>query len=270
MNGVRVAGAVAEPSLAGIKLEQLVVRFGGLTAVNGLTLEARPGRVTALLGPNGAGKTTAFNVCSGLLRPTEGTVYFDGQDVTSLSPQVRARRGLGRTFQKMELFDHATVWDNVSMGREAAMAGSTPWKQIFATRREKRILTEATQQALDLCGIADLAQRRPAELSTGQRRLVELARVTAGGFSMLLLDEPSSGLDKAETQAFGQVLRDLVQTTGCGILIVEHDMSLVMELSDYVYVMEFGTPIFEGTPDEVRRSPEVRAAYLGTEGESDA
>ncbi|RNL61068.1 ABC transporter ATP-binding protein [Nocardioides marmoriginsengisoli] len=251
----------------GLRLDRLVVKFGGLTAVNGLSLDAPLGRVTALLGPNGAGKTTAFNVCSGLQRPTDGSVELDGRDITALSPQTRARRGLGRTFQKMELFDHATVRDNVSMGREAAMAGSLPWRQIFSTRREREELVEVTARALELCGIVGLADRRPVELSTGQRRLVELARVVAGGFSMLLLDEPSSGLDKAETQAFGEVLRKLVATTGCGILIVEHDMSLVMDLSDYIYVMEFGTPIFEGTPDEVRRSPEVRAAYLGTEGD---
>ena len=251
----------------GLALDRLVVKFGGLTAVNGLSLEAPHGRVTALLGPNGAGKTTAFNVCSGLQRPTSGSVHLDGRDVTSLSPQVRARKGLGRTFQKMELFDHATVRDNVSMGREAAMAGSLPWRQLFASRAERDELVEATEFALDLCGIADLADRRPVELSTGQRRLVELGRVVAGGFSMLLLDEPSSGLDKTETEAFGDVLRTLVATTGCGILIVEHDMSLVMDLSDHIYVMEFGTPIFEGNPDEVRRSPEVRAAYLGTEAD---
>lgn len=251
----------------GLRLESLVVKFGGLTAVNGLSLHAPLGKVTALLGPNGAGKTTAFNVCSGLQRPTSGNVELLGSDITALSPQVRARMGLGRTFQKMELFDHATVWDNVSMGREAAMAGSLPWRQVFATRHERRLLHDTTERALDLCGIAELADRRPAELSTGQRRLVELARVVAGEFSMLLLDEPSSGLDKGETQAFGEVLRKLVKSTGCGILIVEHDMSLVMDLSDYIYVMEFGTPIFDGTPEEVRASPLVRAAYLGTEGE---
>ncbi len=251
----------------GLRLDGLVVKFGGLTAVNGLSLDAPRGRISALLGPNGAGKTTAFNVCSGLQRPTEGSVHLDGRDVTSLSPQVRARRGLGRTFQKMELFDNATVRDNVAMGREAAMAGSLPWRQVFSTRQERRTLEDVTEGALDLCGISDIAGRTPAALSTGQRRLVELARVAAGGFTVLLLDEPSSGLDKTETVAFGEVLRNLVRSSGCGILIVEHDMSLVMDLSDHIYVMEFGTPIFEGTPDEVRASPVVRAAYLGTEAE---
>jgi ABC-type branched-subunit amino acid transport system ATPase component len=243
----------------------LTVRFGGLVAVSDAHLQAPRGRITGLIGPNGAGKSTTFNACSGLLRPSEGTISLDGHDVTRTSPAGRARRGLGRTFQKMELFESLTVAQNVALGREGAMAGANPLKQLFATRAERRDAAERADEAIEICGLSDLAQRRPAELSTGQRRLVELARVCAGSFSLLLLDEPSSGLDKTETSRFGDILEELVAQRGLGILVVEHDMSLVLRICSYIYVLDFGKPIFEGTTAEVAASPIVRAAYLGSE-----
>ncbi|MFN2536648.1 MAG: ABC transporter ATP-binding protein, partial [Mycobacteriales bacterium] len=221
-------------------------------------------------GPNGAGKTTTFNACTGLLRPTEGRVRLFGEDVTSLPPQARARRGLGRTFQRMELFDSLTVLENIAMGREAAMAGAAPLSHLAARRAHRRLLEEVTREALDRCGIADLALRRTADLSTGQRRLVELARAVAGGFRMLLLDEPSSGLDKSETKRFGEILGELVADGQRGILIVEHDMALVMGICSYLYVLDFGQLLFQGTPAEVGASPIVRAAYLGSEEVSES
>jgi ABC-type branched-subunit amino acid transport system ATPase component len=165
----------------------------------------------------------------------------------------------------MELFDSISVRANVALGLEGRLAGSLPWRQIWGRPGERGQVEQATTDALRLCGIERLADRRPSELSTGQRRLVELARVVAGGFRMLLLDEPSSGLDKNETVAFGEVLSQIVADTGAGILIVEHDMSLVMSRSDYIFVLDFGRPIFQGTPAEVRNSEIVRSAYLGTE-----
>ena len=249
----------------GLEVDDLRVTFGGLTAVGGISLAAPRGRITALIGPNGAGKTTTFNACSGVIRPTAGTVRFDGDDVVGLSVQARARRGLGRTFQRMELFDSLTVRQNVALGREAGQAGSHPVRQLLARPAERREAEAAAAEAMELCGIASLAGRTAGSLSTGQRRLVELARVLAGRFSLLLLDEPSSGLDGDETEAFGAVLKAVVRERDCGILLVEHDMSLVMGICDYLYVLDFGVLIFEGTPPEVQASDIVRQAYLGSE-----
>jgi ABC-type branched-subunit amino acid transport system ATPase component len=249
----------------GLYVEDLTVRYGGVLAVEDVTLHAPVGRITGLLGPNGAGKTTTFNACSGLLRPTAGRVLLFGDDVTHASPARRALAGLGRTFQRMELFDSLTVADNVSLGREVAFAGRKPWRHLVPARGDAARVAAAAAQAMELCGITHLAGRRPADLSTGQRRLVELARVAAGDFRLLLLDEPSSGLDRIETQRFGEVLRTLVAERGLGLLVVEHDMALVMSVCDYLYVLDFGKPIFDGTPAQVAASDLVRAAYLGDE-----
>ena len=252
----------------GLEIENLVVRYGGLTAVDGQSLTAPCGRITGLIGPNGAGKTTTFNACTGAVRPAAGTIRLFGEDVTGAPSHVRALKGLGRTFQRMELFDTLTVQENVALGREAAMAGRNPLRHLRASRSQSGECKRAAQSAMDLCGIASLAAHRPADLSTGQRRLVELARCIAGSFRVMLLDEPSSGLDGSETESFGQILTTVVQTLGSAILIVEHDMSLVMSTCDYIHVLDFGRPIFEGTPEQVQASPLVRAAYLGSEADA--
>lgn len=248
----------------GLSIHDMSIRFGGLLAVDNLSLDAPLGRITGLIGPNGAGKTTSFNACSGLNKPTRGRVELFGKDVTSLPPHTRAQRGLGRTFQRMELFDSLTVRENVDLGCESGMAGSKPWRFVRASRSERARARAATDRALEMCEVTALAGRRPADLSTGQRRLVELARVVAGGFDMLLLDEPSSGLDRSETVRFGEILTELVNQ-GKGILLVEHDMELVMSCCHYLYVLDFGKLIFTGTPTEVVNSDTVRAAYLGSE-----
>jgi ABC-type branched-subunit amino acid transport system ATPase component len=170
----------------------------------------------------------------------------------------------------MELFDSLTVRDNVALGREAGMAGSNPLHHLLTSRAQKGAIGEAVDEAIELCGLAPLADRRAGAISTGQRRLVELARAIAGNFRILLLDEPSSGLDGSETKRFGEILREIIARRGTGILLVEHDMSLVMEVSEYIYVIDFGQPIFEGTPAEVRHSEIVRAAYLGSEAVEEA
>jgi ABC-type branched-subunit amino acid transport system ATPase component len=248
---------------AGLAVRGLTVRFGGAVAVDGLDLDVPPGRITGLIGPNGAGKTTTFNACTGLLRLSEGMVILDGHDITAAAPQQRARRGLGRTFQRMKLFESSSVGTNVALGREALMAGGNPWRHLHQPRRDRRAIAAATEEALALCGIAPLADVDVADLSTGQRRLVELARVVAGGFSLLLLDEPSSGLDLHETDEFGRVLGQLVAQRGVGILLVEHDMRLVMSVCAWLHVIDFGRPIFQGTPEATQASDAVQAAYLG-------
>jgi ABC-type branched-subunit amino acid transport system ATPase component len=247
----------------GIEVRTLSVRYGGHLAVDGANLTAPVGRLTGLIGPNGAGKTTIFNACSGLLRPSDGRVLLFGEDVTRRSPAARARRGLGRTFQRMELFGSMTVTENITVGREAGLAGSNPLRQLTGGRRERRAVATAVEEALEVCGIGDLADRPAGALSTGQRRLVELARAYAGDYRLLLLDEPSSGLDRAESERFGQILQRIVAERGIGILLVEHDMVLVMNTCEYLFVVDFGCLIFEGTPAETRSSPIVRSAYLG-------
>ncbi len=252
---------------AGLEITDIVVRFGGNTAVNGVSVAAPLGRITGLIGPNGAGKTTTFNVCSGLLRPSSGSVRFFGHDVSFRSAAARARMGLGRTFQRMELYDSLPVAQNVLLGYEARVAGLSPWRQVVTSRRQRDQAKGIVTEALELCGITDLADRKVGALSTGQRRLVELARVHAGGYRFLLLDEPSSGLDHSESDRFGDILLQMVDTQGIGILIVEHDMPLVMRICEYLYVIDFGVPIFDGTPEETRASQVVRDAYLGADDE---
>jgi ABC-type branched-subunit amino acid transport system ATPase component len=237
---------------SGLEVEALTVHFGGLVAVDGLTLSAPRGRLTGLIGPNGAGKTTTFNVCSGLQEASSGAIRLFGWEATSSGPAVRARRGLGRTFQRIELFDSLTVADNIALGREGGMAGQNPWRHVFSSRGQRRAVQQAVDEAVALFGLGDVIGRRTGSLSTGQRRLVELARAFAG-------------LDPQETRQMGEVVRDWVGQAGVGVLLVEHDMSLVMSICDYIYVLDFGKLIFAGTPDDVRSSPEVQAAYLGSE-----
>jgi ABC-type branched-subunit amino acid transport system ATPase component/branched-subunit amino acid ABC-type transport system permease component len=270
----RVSGVVELPSGAadtrsrqlepGLRIEGVSVHFGGLAAVQELSIEAPIGRITGLIGPNGAGKTTTFNACSGLVRPTRGRVSLGGHDITAMSAAARARHGLGRTFQVTELCESLTVAGNVALGREAGMAGSNPVRQVFASRKKRSEAVSAAAEAMALCGISHLAEVAASKLSTGERRLVELARCLAGSFDILLLDEPSAGLDRLESARLGEVLVRVIEQRCCGILLVEHDMALVLGVSDHIYVMDFGQLLFEGSPKVVTASDKVRTAYLGS------
>ncbi|WP_205717508.1 ABC transporter permease subunit [Actinomadura soli] len=250
---------------AGLEVRELTVRYGGLMAVHGLSLDAPMGKITGLIGPNGAGKTSTFDVCSGFNRRHGGRVLLHGSDVTGRSAAARARNGLGRTFQSVELCDTLTVLENVRLGHEAGQAGANPLAQIVAGPVAWRTSRQRAAAALERCGLTHLAGTPAGELSTGQRRLAELARCLAGGFDVLLLDEPSAGLDPDETARFGDLVLSVVQETGVGVLLIEHDMALVMRLCGYLYVLDFGELIFEGTPAAVAASPVVQAAYLGSD-----
>jgi ABC-type branched-subunit amino acid transport system ATPase component len=259
--------APSDPDSAddGLAVDGLVVRFGGNLAVNRVSFSAPRGRITGLIGPNGAGKTTIFNACTGIIAPAAGTVRLLGEDVTGWSAPRRARAGLGRTFQRMELCNSLTVAENVALGPESRQTGASPIRQLYSTRTARAALADAVEGALEACSLTGLANRPAGTLSTGQRRLVELARVYAGGYAVALLDEPSSGLDNAETERFGGILERLVREQGTGILLVEHDMALVMRVCHSIHVIDFGTHIFAGSPAEVSRSRAVRSAYLGVE-----
>jgi ABC-type branched-subunit amino acid transport system ATPase component len=247
----------------GVEIRDLSVNFGGVKAVADFSMVAPEGRITGLVGPNGAGKTTTFNACSGLLRPTTGQVLLHGQDITGAGRSRRARLGLGRSFQRTELFDSLNVQENVAIGREAAMAGGNPLWQLGAKAGQSAVVRAAVAESMSLVGIEHLAARQAGLLTTGQRRLVEFARLIAGDFTMVLLDEPSAGLDSEETERFGEMLTTVVAQRGIGILLVEHDMGLVRRVCQNIYVLDFGQLIFEGSPDEMMRSNVVRAAYLG-------
>jgi ABC-type branched-subunit amino acid transport system ATPase component len=249
----------------GLQVTNLSVRFGGIHAVDNVDLSAPIGTITGLVGPNGAGKTTTFNACSGLVKPSAGYVTFNGARVGRMRPSTRSRLGLGRTFQRAQLFDSLTVLENIQLGREASMAGRNPLTQLRGSRHSHVVSDAAAEEAIELTGIGHLLQRQAGLLPAGHRRLVELARVLAGPFNFLLLDEPSSGLDATETQGFGEILLKVVAQRDAGILLVEHDMALVRQVCSNIYILDFGSLIFEGSPSEMLASDAVRTAYLGTE-----
>jgi len=240
-----------------LEIEGVSVRFGGVAALNDVSLEARAGEVTGLIGPNGAGKTTLFNVVSGLQRPDRGIVRIGGADVTRLGPHRRARQGLARTFQRLELFGTLSAADNVRVGLEARGHRGTGSVDRGPTPHN------ATATALlERVGVSGVASEPVNALSTGTARLVELARALSIDPRVLLLDEPCSGLDDRETAGLGVLLRALAGE-GRAVLLVEHDMELVLEICDVVHVLDFGEIIASGTPSEVRADPIVQAAYLG-------
>jgi branched-chain amino acid transport system ATP-binding protein len=273
------AGGRTDDGLPALTVSQVSVSFGGVAALTDVNLVVWPGTVTGLIGPNGAGKTTLFNVVSGLQDPDRGTVHFFATDMSGMKPYHRARLGLARTFQLLELFGTLTVGENVQVGLDSRVKW-WQWghlRQAFARRRAAKSAAppdaggvEATdlaaarscQQLLDAVGLAGQADQQANALPTGLARTVELARGLAIGPRLLLLDEPGSGLDEAESRALGQLLVRLA-SSGMAVLLVEHDMSLVMRICDKIDVLDFGHVIATGTPDEIRSNPAVQAAYLG-------
>lgn len=230
-----------------LEVDGVTVRFGGVVAVDGASIEARSGEITGLIGPNGAGKTTLFNVITGVQPAAGGTIRLDGTDITKLATHRRAKMGMSRTFQRLELFWTLTVADNVRVAAELARHGDP---------------TALSEGLLDQVGISHLAAEPSGSLPTGSARLVEVARALASTPRVLLLDEPASGLNESETVALGALLRQLV-ADGLAVVLVEHDMSLVMDICDHVSVLDLGRIIASGPPAEVRTQPAVIEAYLG-------
>jgi branched-chain amino acid transport system ATP-binding protein len=242
-----------DPEVA-LAVDRVSVRFGGVQAVSEATITARVGQVTGLIGPNGAGKTTTFNVITGLEQPTTGKVFLGGSDVSRLSPYRRARLGLARTFQRLEVFGTLTAHDNILAAAEFRKSWSRDGSRPRAV----------TDQILDRVGLRHVQDERVDALPTGLARLVELGRALATQPKVLLLDEPGSGLDVAESEALGDLLVDLA-AEGKAILIVEHDVELVMRVCSRIHVLDFGRIISVGTPREVQADAAVQAAYLGAE-----
>jgi branched-chain amino acid transport system ATP-binding protein len=239
----------------GLEVTDVSVRFGGLAALTDVSLEAPNGSITGLIGPNGAGKTTLFNVIMGMQRPTGGTVRLDGRELRGLSPHRRARLGLGRTFQRLELFGTLTVSENL------AVAASMGRRRL--ARTTTRPPPAVADELLGQLGLAPVADVRADALPTGTGRLVELARAMAVGPTVLLLDEPASGQDAEETARFAAVLRGLADD-GLAVLLVEHDMDLVMGVCQQVVVLDYGRVICTGEPAAVQGDPAVQRAYLGS------
>jgi branched-chain amino acid transport system ATP-binding protein len=229
-----------------LEVDGVSVHFGGVAALSDVSLRAEAGVVTGLIGPNGAGKTTLFNVITGLQRPDRGSVRLDGADVTRTSTHRRARLGLARTFQRLELFSTLSATDNVLVGLEAS----------------GRAAASTAVGILERVGVGDEAASPVSSLPTGSARLVELARALSTDPRVLLLDEPCSGLDERETDALGRLLTSLA-AEGRAIVLVEHDTNLVLRVCGTVHVLDFGEVIATGTPDDVRRNPHVQEAYLG-------
>src|SRR5262245_52860314 len=258
------AAAVDGPLLAA---EGVTVRFGGVVALDNVSLSVPRGATVGLVGPNGAGKTTLFGVLSGLLRPRAGRVAMDGVDVTRRSPQARARLGLARTFQRMELFteltvrEHLVIAQRVRYGRQSLLGFARDLTGLG--ERPVKGEVETVDEVLELLGLTSVADRPAVAVPLGTGRLIEVARALAAEPTVMLLDEPSSGLDVHETEQLGDALRRVREERGTAFVLVEHNVEFVLELSETVAVLDFGRVLLTGTPDQIRNSAEVQAAYLG-------
>jgi branched-chain amino acid transport system ATP-binding protein len=238
-------------------------KFSGIVALDNATIEVTEGERVGLIGPNGAGKTTLFNCILGVLPPDSGVIELNGQDVTRLPVQQRAKLGIGRTFQRIELFPGASVRDHLFIAERVRRGDGRLWKDLLGLGRAKADEVARCNEVLELLGLRDLADQPIERLSLGQGRLVEVGRALMTEPKVLLLDEPSSGLDRAETAALAKTLREVQQDQGFSILLVEHDVELVSSFTTRCYVLDFGRMLLDGSTRDVLASPEVRAAYLG-------
>jgi branched-chain amino acid transport system ATP-binding protein len=241
-----------------LETANLSVSFGGLRAVDAVDLAVEPGRIVGLIGPNGAGKTTFVDALTGFV-PATGRIGFDGRDITRMRADRRAKAGLARTWQSLELFDDLTVAENLQVAAERQSPRSFLADLVHPRRHRDQ---GGVDYALDVLDLADLATHMPNELSQGQRKLVSAARALAARPKLVCMDEPAAGLDTAESQALGARLRRIIDA-GITILLVDHDMGLVLTVCDYIYVIEFGVVIAQGPPSQIRNDARVIEAYLG-------
>ena len=252
-----------------LDIQHVTVRFGGVTALDDVSLTAAPRKITGIIGPNGAGKTTLLNTACGFVRPQSGTVSFDGRPLTNLSAHRLAGLGIVRTLQGVGLFRGLSVAENVMVGATAG-ARAGVWSALFGlprSDRDERRLRAQAMRALDEVGAADLADQMPDTLAYGLRKRVALARALVGRPRMLLLDEPAGGFPENELPELGGLIRKMA--ADAGVVVIEHRMDLVMSVCDMIFVLDFGKLIAAGTPAEVQANPAVTAAYLGAEGARD-
>ncbi len=251
--------------MALLEVDALTVRFGGLTAVDRVGFTVDEGQIVSLIGPNGAGKTTLFNVVSGVYRAQEGRVILNGEEVTGLEPNRLAAKGLSRTFQNLQIFTRMTACENVMVGRHLRERGSlvADLLGLPAVGRQNRETRDAALRLLDFIGLSREADAPAGSLPYGALKRLEIARALAAEPKALLLDEPAAGCNAVETEAIDRLIRDIAGR-GVAVVLVEHDMKLVMQISDRILVLDRGRPLAEGKPETVRRNPAVIEAYLGS------
>jgi branched-chain amino acid transport system ATP-binding protein len=249
--------------------DNISIAFGGIRAVDGVSFDVKEGEIFAIVGPNGAGKSTIFNLISRIYEPTGGRLVFQGTDITSVPPHTIAGRGIARTFQNIELFEHATVLDNLLIGRHCRSHPNTFFELLFTpgVRREELRHRAAVEDIIDFLDLANYREQRISGLPYGVRKVVELARALCAEPKLLLLDEPASGLNTEETEEVAYWIEDIKNDLGITVIMIEHDMSLVSAVSDRVLALNNGRTLALGTPAEVQSNPAVIEAYLGSEAE---
>ena len=276
-----------------LELENITMQFGGVVAINNLSLKVNQGEIVALIGPNGAGKTTAFNCITGVYEPTNGIVYFHGEKIVANHPQGKMAKqyggingdlyiknkpvvhtpdkithlGIARTFQNIRLFKSQTAFENVLIGTHLRRTSNFLSATFRANMKEEKAMREKARNLLEIVGLADVADELATSLPYGKQRRLEIARALATDPTLLLLDEPAAGMNPQETDELGEFIVDIKNKFNLTVFMIEHHMNLVMDISDRIYVLDFGKQIAEGTPEEIQKNPVVIAAYLGEEEE---